>query len=982
MQIFSSSIRNPLETTERYRRNSRFITIALMLAAFVATAVFAYSGYTSGQPLLYIPSGLWFTTMIVYTLPLSMISKGRVNLAMMIAITMFVVNALVILFLVQGLGPIIAAAAVLIILSITGLAMTSNYSLAGVLTALFFGTAVVVLDFYLGINRIQVPQLTVITPIILTGITIALLLILFREFRNFSFQVKITFGILLSGGVIVATLIVFGFNYATAILDSLTERFEGSVTDQIEAQIFDTIQAEADRANAVFAEAVSDLSVIASYRGELETQQDNLIGSSYWNATEKVFQLPGGQYGNSSTDLASVFIPRVYSLTEEMVEDINTSIYLDFLAVSYLESHPEVTSVYYISSLGYTVFYPNINLAQNVPPDFNPTPQPFYSIAAPDQNPERLPRWTKPYQDPAGAGMIVTLSVPVYSRTGTFKGVIGADIKLSTVADGIASVDISPSSLAFLVDKNGFILAMPEEGYQLFGLEPEVLAVNESPRQSILSTDSEIMLFAAQRIVISQTNLLTLPINGVETYLAIASLDTTEYKLVILAPTNELNQEIVASRTEVEEEVNNFFRSSNVVLAVLFVGSFIISLLVGQIITRPVKRLTNTVEEIASGNLAARVQISSEDETGVLGRAFNTMADQLNETLHGLEEKIAERTAELEKINASNAYRAAQFESIARISNIISSTQTLDRLLPQISETISEQLGFYHVGIFLLDIHKDYAVLAAANSEGGRRMLERNHRLRVGETGIVGYVTKTGQPRIALDVGQDSTFFNNPDLPETHSEISLPLKVGTEIIGALDVQSTEINAFSQEDVNILSALADQVSIAIQNARYLQQSREALEQAEMAAAQLSQQQWSQFLSRQGIRGYHFDGINARKMDSTDLKHPHSIAIPLILRGTQIGTLKLSTSDPSRKWDEDEIALAQATAERTALAIENARLLQEAQKRASKEQTIGQISAKISTLVNLDNILQTTLQELGSTLSGTDVAIQFLSGKSEQ
>jgi GAF domain-containing protein len=92
--------------------------------------------------------------------------------------------------------------------------------------------------------------------------------------------------------------------------------------------------------------------------------------------------------------------------------------------------------------------------------------------------------------------------------------------------------------------------------------------------------------------------------------------------------------------------------------------------------------------------------------------------------------------------------------------------------------------------------------------------------------------------------------------------------------------------------------------------------------------------------------------------------------------------LSTSDPSRKWDEDEIALAQATAERTALAIENARLLQEAQKRASKEQTIGQISAKISTLVNLDNILQTTLQELGSTLSGTDVAIQFLSGKSEQ
>src|SRR5690606_26143654 len=206
---------------------------------------------------------------------------------------------------------------------------------------------------------------------------------------------------------------------------------------------------------------------------------------------------------------------------------------------------------------------------------------------------------------------------------------------------------------------------------------------------------------------------------------------------------------------------------SSLILIALFVGSFVLSLLVGQIITRPMKRLTNTVEEIASGNLAARVKIESDDETGLLARAFNTMADRLNATMHGLEDKIAERTAELEKINASNANRAAQFEAISRISNTISSTQTLERLLPQITDTISRQLGFYHVGIFLLDVHKEYAVLAAANSEGGRRMLERNHRLRVGEVGLVGYVTRSGQPRVALDVGNDSVFFNNPDLPDT-----------------------------------------------------------------------------------------------------------------------------------------------------------------------------------------------------------------------
>ncbi len=299
----------------------------------------------------------------------------------------------------------------------------------------------------------------------------------------------------------------------------------------------------------------------------------------------------------------------------------------------------------------------------------------------------------------------------------------------------------------------------------------------------------------------------------------------------------------------------------------------------------------------------------------------------------------------------------------------------MDALLPQIAGTISEQFGFYHVGIFLLDTHREYAILVAANSEGGQKMLARNHRLLVGGAGIVGFVTNAGQPRVALDVGLDAAFFNNPDLPDTHSEIALPLRIGTEIIGALDVQSIEPNAFSQEDVSILSTLADQVAIAIQNARSYQQSREALAQAEAASTQMSGQQWKRFFADQPIEGYYFDGIEAKDMKPSDKQPAHSLAIPLTLRGTRIGTLKLSASDPNRTWTDDEIAMAQATAERTALAVESARLLQEAQKRAAKERTIGDISAKIGSLVNIENILQTAIQELGNTMPNTDIAIQF-------
>lgn len=138
-----------------------------------------------------------------------------------------------------------------------------------------------------------------------------------------------------------------------------------------------------------------------------------------------------------------------------------------------------------------------------------------------------------------------------------------------------------------------------------------------------------------------------------------------------------------------------------------------------------------------------------------------------------------------------------------------------------------------------------------------------------------------------------------------------------------------------------------------------------------------------MSRQQIGGYHFDGIEARQIKAPSEKPTsHSLSIPVTLRGTKIGTLKLNAPDPNRIWTEEEIALAQATADRTALAIENARLLQDAQKRAAKERTIGEISSKIGSLVNLDNIVQTTIQELGNTLPGTEIAIQFNPQDSEQ
>ncbi len=362
---------------------------------------------------------------------------------------------------------------------------------------------------------------------------------------------------------------------------------------------------------------------------------------------------------------------------------------------------------------------------------------------------------------------------------------------------------------------------------------------------------------------------------------------------------------------------------------------------------------------------------------------------EINQELRALQSALEERTAQLDGSSRRNESRARQFEAIARVARSISSTQNFDILLPQIANMISGEFGFYHVGIFLVDLRKEYAVLSASNSEGGQRMLERNHRLKVGETGTVGYVTSAGKARVALDIGADAVFFNNPDLPETRSEIALPLRVGDEIIGALDVQSNQPDAFHQEDVNILSALADQVSIAIQNARQYDVTRKALAESNSLSRQFVQTGWQNFTKRQNLAGVRHTGAKAtllytkKKEEGTGPSNREqararargaSLSLPLKLRGEVIGSVDIR-SQANRQFDQDELDIVTAIIERSAIALENARLLEDAQRRASKEQAISEMAATIGTYTDTEAILRATVNEIGQKIGGARVVFEL-------
>jgi GAF domain-containing protein len=350
-----------------------------------------------------------------------------------------------------------------------------------------------------------------------------------------------------------------------------------------------------------------------------------------------------------------------------------------------------------------------------------------------------------------------------------------------------------------------------------------------------------------------------------------------------------------------------------------------------------------------------------------------------------LEIRVEERTKDLQR-------RAVETQAAVEIGRAATSLRDLESLILRTAELITERFGFYHAGIFLVDEVGEYAVLKAASSEGGKRMLERGHRLKVGQTGIVGFVTRSGRARIALDVGQDAVYFDNPDLPGTRSEMALPLIIGEQILGALDVQSLEPQAFTEQDIATLQILADQLAIAVENARLFSETQRALEATRLAYGDISREAWARIIRTQSRLSYIASAAGsvglqsgppsmdvARTIESGDViisGDGRSVGVPIKIRGQAIGALRLKKSDTANAWSPEEIALAVSLSEQLSGALESARLYKESQQRAAREALVSDISARITALPRIDTILRETAQELGQAIGNASVTFQLL------
>ncbi|MBN1811477.1 MAG: GAF domain-containing protein [Anaerolineae bacterium] len=441
-------------------------------------------------------------------------------------------------------------------------------------------------------------------------------------------------------------------------------------------------------------------------------------------------------------------------------------------------------------------------------------------------------------------------------------------------------------------------------------------------------------------------------------------------------------------------ELYNFQRQLMVTTAIVLSSLALAAVLGVALFTRtsiavPLGRLRSVAERMASGDYQQLAEVKTADEVGQLASTFNDMATQLRQTLESLEQ----RTVDLQ-------HRSVQLQASAEVARGAVSILEVDQLIRQVVDLIRERFDLYYVGLFLLDEERQFAVLHAGTGEAGQEMLVQGHRLEVGGGSMIGQCTAKAEAAIALDVGEEAVHFDNPLLPETRSEMALPLRSRGRIIGAMSVQSAEAAAFDEEDVSVMQTMADQVAVAIDNARLLAESQAALEAERRAYGEFSGQAWRELLRIRTDWGYHYtrqaitpvEGDwrpemrqaerigqsvqgNPERAEGGDGTNGTALAMPIQVRGETVGVIGFRKGEGSKTWTAEEVILLETLVTQLGLALESAWLYQDTQQRAIREQLTAEITGRIRETLDMDTVLKTAAQEIREVLGLHDVKIQM-------
>lgn len=550
----------------------------------------------------------------------------------------------------------------------------------------------------------------------------------------------------------------------------------------------------------------------------------------------------------------------------------------------------------------------------------------------------------------------LVMSVPIRDKSGAIVGVGMFASELSSLAQQVRARKIGNTGFAYVTDASNLVVAQPDPPFfaQSSDLSayPPIKALRQGAQGIQTFTDEE----------------------GQQWRAYISTLD------------NGWGVIIQQRESELLGTLRTFRQGAWILLGVGIALILALSWLSIRQALRPIGALMDTVTAITAGDLSRTAPVESGDEIGALARAFNSMTDQIRTLIGSLEQRIAERTADLER-------RSSYLQASAQVASAASSILDTEQLINQVVELIRERFDLYYVGLFLIDEAGQWAVLRAGTGQAGQAMLARGHRRKVGE-GMVGWSVANAQARVALEAGADAVRLGTAELPDTRSEAAIPLRSRDRVLGALTVQSAQPGVFDQDTVAVLQTMADQVAVALDNARLFAESQQALNAMRRTSAQLRREAWSELLRARPALGYRSEerGITEAEdiwrpeMEQAlhtgqvafgdggdEVKHP--LAVPIQVRGNVIGVLDTCQPDEATQWTPDQVALLEALAEQIGLALDNMRLFEDTQRRAVREQIIGAVTTRMRETLDIEAVLQTAAQEMCQRLNLAAVEVRM-------
>jgi len=836
--------------------------------------------------------------------------------------------------LITGVGLFLGVVGFIIIFMISVLTLVQPQLTWGVGAGILLGVATILLEIFYPGQRLEVPLVRVLIPVISSFSLIFFGYYIYQNFSDYPFQIKL----------ILLFTIISGFSV-------------GSVAFIINNQVRNEIARQVGEGQQILAERLA-----RETGNELDAQIEKLI------ATNTQFEEIAKQKSESYSGSEDVIVNRILELDRQwLTASDNNNLILNVIQNDtanelreFRDEFPNHVELFITDKYGANI------AATNRTSDYYQADEDWWQITY------SLGRGRvyigQPEFDESSQTYSIDMAIPIYSDDEVV-GVLRSTYSVNAIIESLNQIttEFTNKSVDLRIFDNNLISG-------------ELIAGNELQDLSTVMSGYGEISYRGKPYFVSQERVFS----GVTSRSGDAISQLGWSIIIYEDPTTAL------SAVQTQTRIITIF--ALLITAAVAVFGFYAS----QRLSAPILTLTEATRRFALGHLAVQAKIPTQDEFGDLASSFNEMTQQLRNILNELENRVTERTVDLDMARLISERRAQDLQSISEISRAISTEQKLEILLPLITRLVSERFDFYHTGIFFVDESKRFAHLQAANSEGGQTMLNRGHRLEIGK-GLVGTVIKTGDPRIALDVGSDAVFFDNPDLPNTRSEMALPLSIRGNIIGVLDVQSTNPGAFTDENIQTLSILADQVAIAIENARLFTQTQQARLEAESLYAQVIRKEWSAFAKREDEIGYHKTsyggGALSKPVQSNEISRalengqiivhensdnsgqPSFVTVPIKLRGNVIGVINIKASNQTQKWNNEEIALVQTISDSLALSLDNARLIYESQLRAAREAKIGEVSSKIGSSIDLSNMLQTAVEELGRAIPGTEVIIQF-------